>query len=467
MHINPLLTTDSYKLSHYEFYPENVEYISSYIESRGGDYDFNLFFGLQMFLSELKPFTQEDIEEYVEDCVAHGFEPNRADFETILKEYDGHFPVRIQALPEGSVVKTKTPLVQITNTDPRFPWVVSYMETALLRAVWYPTTVATRSKHIKNIIAKYLEKTSDTPEGVLPFRLHDFGARGASSYETATLGGAAHLVNFLGTDTVSALRAVRRYYGEPMAGFSIPATEHSISTCYGRKGEEEYLNTVLEVLESGRFPFVACVSDTYDIYNFVENVICDPENVERIKKTGKTLVVRPDSGEPNHIVTFVLETLGKAFGVATNSKGFKVLHPSVRVVQGDGMNDKSIESLLAHISSMGWSTENIVVGMGGGLLQSLNRDTLKFAMKASAMKLRGHDKWLEIFKDPVTDPGKVSKKGRLAVITTYGSPLQAIKEEWLDPGEGNYLEDVWDTGKFLRYQTFDDIRKISNYSRNF
>jgi nicotinamide phosphoribosyltransferase len=143
---------------------------------------------------------------------------NRAGWQYILDTYNGYLPLEIQAVPEGSVVATHNVLVQVQNTDANCAWLTSYIETALLRAVWYPTTVATVSYQCKQVIARYLAATADSMDGLL-FKLHDFGARGASSEETAALGGMAHLVNFMGSDTVNAIVAARRYYQEPMAGF--------------------------------------------------------------------------------------------------------------------------------------------------------------------------------------------------------------------------------------------------------
>ena len=115
-------------------------------------------------------------------------------------------------------------MMTVENTDPAVPWLTNYMET-LLCQLWYPTTVATISREIKKDIARFLEETGDIAG--LPFKLHDFGFRGVSSVESAGIGGAAHLVNFMGTDTMQALEVAYNHYDEPMAGFSIPSAEHS------------------------------------------------------------------------------------------------------------------------------------------------------------------------------------------------------------------------------------------------
>ena len=183
-------------------------------------------------------------------------------------------------------------MVQVINTDPRVPWLTSYIETALLRAIWYPTTVATISYGIKEIIKEYLDQTSDDTKAQLPFKLHDFGARGTSSQESAMLGGMAHLVNFQGTDTLSAIVGARRYYNANMAGFSIPASEHSTMTSWGKEGETDaYTNMIKQFAGEGKI--FAVVSDSYDIYNAVSN-IWGITLKEEVKKSGATLVIRPD-----------------------------------------------------------------------------------------------------------------------------------------------------------------------------
>ncbi|HMB48142.1 MAG TPA: nicotinamide phosphoribosyltransferase domain-containing protein, partial [Afifellaceae bacterium] len=206
--VNPILNTDSYKLSHYLQYPPDTKGVSIYAESRaGGEYDHVLFFGLQMFLKEYlsKPVTKAHIEEAEEMVTAHGLPFNRAGWQHIVERHGGYLPMEIEALPEGLVVPAGTPLLQARNTDPASFWLSTYIETALLRAVWYSSTVATVSHGVRQTISAALEKSCETPAEVLPFRLHDFGARGTTSFEQAGIGGAAHLVNFMGTDTISGL----------------------------------------------------------------------------------------------------------------------------------------------------------------------------------------------------------------------------------------------------------------------
>jgi len=451
---NFILNADSYKASHYLQYPANTTAVSSYIESRGGAFEATVFFGLQMFIKQylLKPFTADDLEEAAEISALHGVPFNRAGWQYILDAYQGLLPIEIQAVPEGTVVATRNVLVQVINTDPACAWLTSYVETALLRAIWYPTTVATVSYSCKQIIQRYLEETADSVEG-LPFKLHDFGSRGASSEETAAIGGLAHLVNFMGTDTLSAIVAARRYYGESMAGFSIPAAEHSTITSWGRENEKDAYANMLKQF-SGPGKLVAVVSDSYDLWNAIDN-IWGAELKDAVESNGGTLVIRPDSGEPVEIVSETIARLMAKFGYRVNAKGFKVLPDCVRVIQGDGISVSSIEDILAEMTRRGLSAENIAFGMGGELLQKVNRDTQKFAMKASSACINGV--WRDIFKDPITDPGKRSKRGRLALIRGSGGCLETIREDELD-GRVNELRTVFRNGALMADDTLAIIR---------
>ncbi len=454
---NLILNTDSYKASHFVQYPPNSEIVSSYIEARGGQFKQALYFGLQAFIKAylLQPFTQTHIEEAAAIFTAHGEPFNRAGWEIIVNEYQGLMPVEICALPEGSIVPTGTALVQIQNTDPRLCWLPSYLETMLLRAIWYPTTVATLSWHAKQIIREYLEATCDQPTEQLPFKLHDFGARGTSSQETAALGGMAHLVNFMGTDTVAALLAARRYYGAEMAAYSIPAAEHSTITSWGREHEADaYANMLKQFAQPGKI--LAVVSDSYDIYKAVSE-IWGKQLKAQVEQSGATLVIRPDSGQPEIVVVEVMERLAQAFGSRVNQKGYRVLKDCVRIIQGDGVNLESLGVILERVKAQGFSTENIAFGMGAGLLQKVNRDTLSFAMKASAIRIQGE--WFDVYKQPITDLGKTSKRGRLAVIKTEAS-WQTIREDQLAEQE-NLLQPIFRNGILLKEVSFAHIRQQS------
>jgi nicotinamide phosphoribosyltransferase len=449
---NILLLTDSYKVSHYKQYPPGTETIYSYFESRGGEFPETVFFGLQYILEEYlagQVVTAEKIDA-AERIFSQHFSSNsffhRAGWKHIADAHQGRLPIRIKAIPEGSAVPTGNVLMTIENTDPACFWLTNYLETLLVQ-VWYPSTVATQSRAMKQTIAAFLHETG-SPEQ-LPFKLHDFGFRGVSSVETAAQGGAAHLVNFRGTDNVAGIVQAQRYYGASMPGFSIPAAEHSTLTSWGREHEVDAYRNMLHQFPEG---LVAVVSDSYDVLAACRDLWGNVLKVDVLARDG-TLVVRPDSGDPPTIVVQVLNILGEAFGTSVNDKGYRVLEPHVRVIQGDGIDRTMLTKILDAMRANRWSTDNIAFGSGGGLLQKLNRDTCRYAFKCSSATVDGVER--DVFKQPVTDRGKSSKKGRLKLILRDGH--YATVRDNGDYPEPDLLNEVFLNGELRNRQTWEAV----------
>lgn len=451
MQRNPVLDTDSYKSSHFRQLPPGTESMFSYMESRGGQFGRTVFFGLQYILEEYfsKPITAEQVKEAGELIEAHGEPFPWEGWNYIVEQLGGKLPLRVRAVAEGTVVPTHNALLTVESTDPKVPWVVGWFETQLMR-LWYPITVATQSFAIKRLIWNHLVDTADDPQGEISFKLHDFGSRGVSSAESAGIGGLAHLVNFMGTDTLEALRYARNYYGEAVAGFSIPAAEHSTITSWGKSGEERaYSNMVSQFGGPGKL--VAVVSDSYDLWKAIENYWCGTL-LEQVKASGATVVIRPDSGDPVEVVLRVMQELDKRVECRRNTKGFKVLPSYFRVIQGDGVNFESIGNILTTLKSNGYSASNIAFGMGGALLQKVDRDTQKFAYKCSQVVINGLG--VDVFKDPVTDPGKKSKRGKLDLVFRDGK-YQTVQGEQND----SVLQTVFINGEIRNKTTLAEIRK--------
>lgn len=455
---NVMLLTDSYKPSHWKQYPPGTASTYAFFESRGGEFPEQTFFGLQYLIKKYLMgivITQEKIDEAEELLSVHFGRKdifNKAGFEYILKEHGGRLPVRIKSVLEGTVVPTRNVLMTVENTDQRnnmTSWLPGYLET-VLSLVWYPTTVATQSREMKKTILKYLNETGDP--NLIPFKLHDFGFRGSTSVESAGIGGAAHLVNFLGSDTIEALRVARSYYHENMAGFSIPAAEHSTITSWRKNGEALAYANMLNQFPNG---LVAVVSDSYDVYNAVANIWGQELRSQVLSRDG-TLVVRPDSGEPKEVVVKILDLLGQSFGYTLNNKGYKVLDPHVRVIQGDGINRHSLPEILEAMKVSGWSADNVAFGSGGGLLQNVNRDTSKFAIKCAAANVDGS--WRDVYKDPITDPGKRSKAGRMKLVKLEGQ-YKTVAENFPASDE---LQTVFENGDLILDQKFSEIRERAN-----
>jgi nicotinamide phosphoribosyltransferase len=445
-----LFLTDSYKVSHYRQYPPGTERVYSYFESRGGQFPEAVFFGLQYYLRRYlagPALSAADLEAAEQFYQQHFGQPlfNRAGWQHVLEAHGGRLPVRIRAVPEGMVVPAHNVLMTIENTDPACYWLTNWLETVLVQ-VWYGTTVATQSREMKKVIHGHLAATG-TPRQA-GWKLHDFGLRGSTSVESAAVGGAAHLVNFHGTDNVAALVLAREHYDCPMAGHSIPAAEHSTITAWGEAHEVDAMRNMLEQFPSGT---VAVVSDSYDVFRACSEYWGRQLRDLVLQRDG-VLVVRPDSGDPPQVVVRVLELLGEAFGTQQNSKGFRVLDPHVRVIQGDGIDYCMLGTILEAVTARGWSADNISFGSGGGLLQKLNRDTLKFAFKCSSATVDGHDR--DVLKHPVTDPGKQSKAGRLKLVRDDGQ-LKTVAQS---AGGEDLLQLVFENGAIIRQTTFEEIR---------
>jgi nicotinamide phosphoribosyltransferase len=458
MENNRVIDTDSYKASHWLQYPPNTTLVHSYLESRGSERDYTgtVFFGLQYILKRYfaAPITREEIEEAGKIIEPHGEPFNLSGWLRLLEKHGGRLPLRIRVVPEGSVVPVKNVLMTVENTDAEFYWLTSWFETQLLR-IWYPVTVATQSFYIKRDIYRFLRETADEPETEIVFKLHDFGSRGVSSAETAAIGGAAHLVNFLGTDTMSALALHRKFYNTPLAGFSIPAAEHSTVTSWGQANEAEaYRNMLANFAKPGKT--VAVVSDSWDIYNAVEKIWGEQLRQEVID-SGATVVIRPDSGEPVEVVSKVVHILADKFGTTVNSKGFRVLK-NVRIIQGDGVNPDSIVEILQRLKEAGFSASNIAFGIGGALLQKINRDTMRFAYKCSAIVARGELR--DVYKQPATDAGKSSKRGRLDLILENGE-FKTVRLETVEQisAPNSAMKIAFENGEVLLDESLNDIRR--------
>jgi len=461
---NPILDTDSYKLSHWNQYPQGLTRMMSYFESRGGELAESTLFGLQYLLQDRLAvrITREMVEEANAFATAHGEPFNKAGWMRIVEVHDGALPVRIRAIEEGTIVPTGNALMTIESTDPELPWVVNYIETQLVR-LWYPSTIAMTSRDSRKIIEEFLELTADDPEQEVAFKLHDFGARGVATLEQSRLGGAAHLLSFMGSDTIEGIRFADRYYDCPMAGFSIPAAEHSTITMWGKENEfDAYENIVRAYLYNPNHPeglpkMAACVSDSYDIYNAIENGWCGDRLHKLVRESGGTLVVRPDSGYPPEVVVKCLQIFEDKIGMTTNGKGYKVLPPYYRLIQGDGIDRAMTRKILEEMERAGYSASNIAFGSGGGLLQKIDRDTQKWAFKCCAAEIEGIGQ-IEVRKDPVTDQGKRSKGGRLDLILENGTyqtiPLRGDAIEHANTA----MNTVFENGRILHHTTFDQCR---------
>jgi nicotinamide phosphoribosyltransferase len=260
-------------------------------------------------------------------------------------------------------------------------------------------------------------------------------------------------VNFQGSDTLEALRVARNHYGADIAGYSIPAAEHSTITSWGKEHEvEAYRNMVRTFGKPGGI--YAVVSDSYDLKHAI-NVHWGETLKKEVIESGATLVVRPDSGDPPAMVRLAVKALAAKYGTTVNTKGYQVLN-HVRVIQGDGINEDTIRQILQNLLIDGFSAENVAFGMGGALLQKVDRDTQRFAYKASAGLIDGA--YRGIYKDPVTDPGKRSKDGVLDLVLEDGRMTTRAYYTFDTDFPGSLMRTVYKDGELIVRDTLDDIR---------
>jgi nicotinamide phosphoribosyltransferase len=373
----------------------------------------------------------------------------------IVEHHGGRLPVEIRAVAEGTPVPTHNVLMTIRNTDPACYWLTNFLETLLLK-VWYPTTVATLSGAIFRVVEAAMKRSGEDPDPA-NMMLHDFGYRGVSSEESAGLGGAAHLVHFRTSDTLIANMLLREHYAGPntpadwMPSTSVVATEHSTMTAWGRDHEIDAYRNVLTEYPEG---ILSIVVDSFDVYRAAKEMFGGMLREQVLARDG-LLVLRPDSGDPVQVLLRLLPMLADRFGSTRNHAGYRTLDPRIRLLWGDGIGLESVERILGDILDEGWSAANLIFGMGGALLQKVNRDTQKFAFKCSAAIVTGELR--DVFKEPVTDPSKDSKRGKLALVRTARG-LETVHCPGNCEMKGDLLEPVFRDGKVLRHQTLDDVR---------
>lgn len=464
MNLPIAILTDSYKAGHFSQYPDAQEMVA-YGEFRKahpdawGD-DRIVYYGIRYIVENYleKRWTVQDVEQaalfYSTHNVLNTEYPFPKDlFLKFVHENDGYFPITLESLLEGSVVYPHVPLYQITAKG-EYARLVTFMET-LLTQVWYPSAVATLSRLTKEAITEaFTQSVDDEISYLIPSRLHDFGFRGTTCVEQSVLGGLAHLLNFEGSDTMSAC-----FYGQftlnngkPIAS-SIPATEHSIMTSW-----ESELAATLNMVEKYGHGVFATVADSYDYQNFLDTVL--PIVAPLVKAKGGTHVIRPDSGDSLECVLQGLDACAKHYGYTMNKKGYKVLNNSA-VIQGDGIDYNIVCNILEGVMDMGYSAQNVAFGMGGGLLQkNCNRDTLSMATKLCQMTY-ADGTVRDVMKAPKTDSGKFSLPGKLKVgitagaLTTYPAELKHVNRYFIE----NELKVVYDCGPMeVKWGTFDEVR---------
>ena len=453
---NRVAMADSYKYSHSSQYPEMVS-MYDYMESRGGVYPATVFVGLQYYLKAYfsEAITQREVDQAARMATAHGVPFDKEGWDYIVQELNGKLPVRIKAVKEGSLIPVKNVLMTIESTDSKVPWIAGWLETILMK-VWYPTTVATKSYYVKKMLQKY-----GAPEWA-QFAFHNFGDRGSSSVESAAIGGMAHLTQFMGTDNFNSLFMIEDFYNQDgPAGYSVFATEHSTTTSWGKDGEFDFV--IKQLQDNPEAPIMSFVADSYDVYKFTNEVTKESSEIRAIieSRPEQKFVLRPDSGEPLEVISRMLDIIKDNDVVFTRDANQRIIFRDFGILWGDGITPDVMEEILKMVIGMGFAAENMVFGSGGDIMQNVNRDTQRFAIKCSSITDKSEND-IDVFKNPITDPGKKSKKGK---VTTYFNTesntyfVDVVGKEFKSSAE--VLEVVYENGELIKEVSMQDVREAS------
>ncbi len=488
MPMNPLMAIDFYKADHRRQYPEGTSLVVSNFTPRSGrhanvaDKDHIVFFGLQYFIKDFLQRVWNDGFFHRSKAEAVGEYKRRMDtslgadaipVDHIEALHDlGYLPIEIKALAEGMVVKTGTPCMTIHNTKPEFFWLTNYLETILSAYLWLPCTSATTARGYRKLIDKYTTLTS-SPEWFPDFQAHDFSFRGMSSFQSALVSGAAHLLYFKGTDTVAAIDFLEKFYGadadKEMIGVSVPATEHSVM-CMG--GADDEIGT-FDRLITHLYPkgIVSVVSDTWDFWRVLTEYAVTLK--DKIMARDGKLVFRPDSGDPVKIICGdpdapalsaqakgAVETLWDVFGGTVTTTGHKLLDSHVGLIYGDSITYDRAEEILERLAVKGFASANIVFGVGSYTYQLVTRDTWGWAVKATYGVVNGEAR--NIYKCPKTDDGvKNSAKGLLVVHKDGSFTQESSWDSFISPD--NELKTVFKDGNIKIDHVLSEIRaKVSS-----
>ncbi len=486
--MNPLLLTDFYKTNHQKMYPEGTTMIYSNFtprKSRMKGVDKVVFFGLQHFILEylIKRFNEDFFNKPIKDVIEEYHKYINVNTSHIVNLHIlGYLPIEIKAVPEGTLVPIGVPCFTIKNTHPDFYWLTNYLETLISCMMWQPITSATIAYEYKKLLSKYAKETTGNDEFV-QWQGHDFSMRGMSSIESAINSSMGHLLSFTGTDTIPAIYQLEdSYEATGLIGASVPATEHSVM-CMGTKEDE--IGSFKRLLDLYPTGILSVVSDTWDLWKVCTEYL--PALKDQILARDGKLVIRPDSGDPVHIICGncfsddnryscdgsvqskgVIELLWDVFGGTINEQGYKVLDSHIGAIYGDSITLNRAEQICERLKAKGFASTNIVLGIGSYTYQYNTRDTFGFAMKATYGEITHKGDTFtgpkteqrEIFKDPITDDGtKKSKKGLLYIqYNTSNGDLEVIDGVGWDLEQKGELKIVFKDGKLLVKTTLEEIR---------
>jgi len=499
---NPMLAIDSYKLGHMSQYPEGTTKVYCNLTARNFKFIKELFpkeinffndtavvFGLSATIQEIydvyeEEFFKKDIDTLLKEFSIHikpfiGDSDDSIILENFKKLHDlGYLPLIFKTLDEGTSVKENIPMMTWYNTHPDFAWLPNYLETFISSQTWKLSTAATIAKVYKRIFSHFAIKTGSSLD-FIDIQGHDFSSRGMSCFIDSSRTGSGHLTSFIGSDSISSVSFVNKYYKDPtesLIACSVPATEHSVQ-CMG--GKESELDTYKRILKQYDTGVVSIVSDTWDYWDLITNGVAKlKEDILNRKKDSLGLcktVFRPDSGDPADIICGTsselhsleqtpqekgsVAVLDEEFGSEVNSLGYKTLDSRVGLIYGDSITPARAYDILNRLFEKNFAADNIVFGIGSFTYQHITRDTLGFAIKATYAEINGEP--VQIYKEPKTDTGKNSAKGMMRVFKDDND--EYYLRDGFESDDGGYLKVRFEDGKFCNLPSFTEIR--SNLSK--
>lgn len=491
--MDPILLTDGYKLDHRRQYPDGTQFVYSNWTPRSCSYfpeaqEGVVVFGIQYFIKEYllkrmnldffaKP-KEEAVESFKKRIDSFLGPDNQVGISHIEALHDlGYLPIRIKALPEGSLCPIKVPVLTFINTDPRFFWLTNYFETLISTTLWLPMTSATSARLYKKELLRHATKTGFDKD-FLGFLIHDFSMRGMAGVEAAIMSGMAHLTSFVGSETIPAIGALEEYYNadstKGIIAATVPATEHSVMCAGGMEDEyQTFVRLITEIYPKG---FVSVVSDTWDFWKVITEYL--PKLKDTILAREGRVIIRPDSGTPEDIICGVdprdystqewaglpehikkgaYEILWDIFGGTTNEQGYKVLDSHIGMIYGDSITLERQKVIYSRLEAKGFAATNLVLGVGSYTYQYKSRDSLGFAMKATWCMVNGEGR--EIFKNPKTDDGvKKSLKGLIKVSSESGQYVAHDQVSVVEEDFCSELIDVFQDGNLVKEYSLEEIR---------
>jgi nicotinamide phosphoribosyltransferase len=240
-------------------------------------------------------------------------------------------------------------------------------------------------------------------------------------------------------------------------------------------GKETEIDTFRRLIKDYPTGVLSVVSDTWDYWKVLNEYAPALKNEIESRKPNHIglakLVFRPDSGDPEKIICGdpdaemyspawygSLELLWKHFGGTINEKGYKVLNQRVGLIYGDSITLERANNILKRMKEMGFASCNIVFGIGSYTYQYITRDTLGFAVKATA-KVDSEEGLVSLFKDPVTDDGtKKSAKGLLCVYRNNDGKIVTKQECTFEEENQGMLQEVFFEGEQCNVLNWHNVR---------